>query len=437
MYPSWLRVFLRVALVIGTLGCGGPAAGSLVGTWQARDATGPISTFWTFTGTDASGRFVWHNPNGASLPPGCAEELYFRGSYAVTGTRLAVTTDAAEAVRRCSDPSGDFVMTLPSTVFASFDMRLSSPFAVTATTLTIESGMPPLVFDRVATEVPDAGPPTADAGPIVPCAGERADVSAAPETWSLAIGRDGTVWLATSDGRVARIRRGRPLEIWGTISTGSTLMGAVLSADGTSLYVAIPAEGNIAVLDTTAPSLATRLPTVGRAAGLTLGGDGALYYVDAETGDVLRLVPDGTSAATRVSASPVPGVDLTGAPPASLAFAADGTLLVPSPGTGTLVRLTLTGGVESARATFASGLGTPVGVALDVTGRAYVTDLAGGRIVRTEADGTGATDVVTGVAGLHDVEFGAGPLGCSDLYAPGFPFVVFDAGADGAPVPWH
>jgi sugar lactone lactonase YvrE len=83
--------------------------------------------------------------------------------------------------------------------------------------------------------------------------------------------------------------------------------------------------------------------------------------------------------------------------------------------------------------------GAADGLALDVEGRIYVSLNGVGDVVRFDADGTNRTAVVGGLDAAAGLEFGAGPLGCRDLYvASGGAMVrVEDLPAAGADVPWH
>jgi sugar lactone lactonase YvrE len=116
------------------------------------------------------------------------------------------------------------------------------------------------------------------------------------------------------------------------------------------------------------------------------------------------------------------------------------TLYVLSYGGGRLFQLTLDASHhETGRMMVAMGLGNPDGITLDSTGRFYVTDNGGGRVLRLDADGTGLSMLMGGLSAPANLELGSGALDCHDLYvATGDVLVRIDTmTATSAAVAWH
>ncbi len=270
---------------------------------------------------------------------------------------------------------------------------------------------------------PDAGPPDAGA----PCGAERPDVSGIRGTEGLVIARDGTLYYSTGSS-VGRLRPGEaPEDAWSLVM-GMRVWGLTLDATNETLFAGVPGSGVYAVDVATARS--TRIVSGGSPNGLAIGADGALYYSDFGGDAVYRVLPDGSDRAL-VTASPIAAAN-------GVAFEADGALLVASYATGVLLRLRLTDGVETDRATVATGLGSPDGVALDALGRIYVTDNSGGTLTRLDADGSRPLVLATRISAAAAIEFGAGALDCEDVYvASSGALVRHDGDSRGASVPWH
>jgi sugar lactone lactonase YvrE len=106
-------------------------------------------------------------------------------------------------------------------------------------------------------------------------------------------------------------------------------------------------------------------------------------------------------------------------------------------GTQEVTKLTLTNGMESARAQFIAsvGAGGGDGAAFDEMGRLYVT--AGGQLRRIAADGS-RVEMMMPSNGAN-IEFGAGALRCTDVYVGGNSGGIRRHMLDvkGANVPWH
>jgi DNA-binding beta-propeller fold protein YncE len=268
------------------------------------------------------------------------------------------------------------------------------------------------------------------------CGTERPPVDTIRGTEGLVIGRDGTIYYS-QPGAVGRMAPGGVAEnSWAPLPGASaTVWGLALNAANDMLYVGSPSLSRIYAIDVTmVPPVVTELATATGDGpnGLTIGPDGALYYSDFSNDRVMRDDLSG-AAATQVNTADIRQAN-------GVAFADDGTLYVASYGMGRLFRLTLdASGVETGRDTIASGLGSPDGVAFDADGRIYVTNNGGGTLIRLEADGTLPMELATGLSAPASIEFGAGPLRCTDIYvAKGGALLRFEGGtAAGRAVPWH
>ena len=281
-----------------------------------------------------------------------------------------------------------------------------------------------------ASDAADAAADVFDAGSA--CGSARPDISGISGTEGLIIGRDGTLYYSQR-GAVGRLDPdGVQTDRWVVLGGGSgTVWGMVLDADNETLYVGSPGEGAVFAIDLTAATPAAVVAFVAEAPnGLTLGEDGALYFTEFNAGAVMRAAPG--EAPTEVTTSGIAGAN-------GLAFGPDGALYVASFSSGNLIRLVLDGLVEGARSIHATGLGSPDGVAFDAAGRIWVSDNGGRKLIRLEADGTGPVDTLTGVRQAASVEFGAGPLDCTDIYvASGGTLARYeDNDEPGASVPWH
>ncbi len=278
----------------------------------------------------------------------------------------------------------------------------------------------------------DAGGVGTDAGGGPGCGTMRPDVSGIRGTEGLVIARDGTIYYSQARAVGRLVPGGTPENGWASLgASASVVWGLALDAANEKLYAGSQSASAIFRVDVATAAVDTLLPGAGAANGLTMGADGALWYSDFSGGHVYR-VDVSTGTRTRVTApSAIRGAN-------GVAFGPDGRLYVDSYETGTLIALTLTGTMESGRATVAMGLGNPDGLGFDASGRIYVGDNAG-RLIRLDADGTGAMTLRSGIPSAANVEFGAGPLVCTDIYvASGGTLVRYEMGTTaGAAVPWH
>lgn len=289
--------------------------------------------------------------------------------------------------------------------------------------------------DDGGTSGDDGGTPGGDGGTPGECGGARPDVSGIMATEGLVIARDGTIYYSQSGGVGRLVPGGAPQNGWVRIATGATVWGLALDAANTHLYFGSPSTGSVHVVDLTAgtPTAAVFVVDAGQPNGLTMGPDGALYYSDFGGDSVWRAETDTVpSTPTEVTASEIPSAN-------GLVFLDDGTLLVASYADGTIDRLTLAAGAETARVPFAAALGSPDGIAVDADGRVYVTNQSGRRVVRLEADGSGPMTLVMSINGPANLEFGTGALDCEDLYITSSGAMRrYEMGTvAGAAVPWH
>lgn len=299
---------------------------------------------------------------------------------------------------------------------------------------------------------PDTGPPDAgadggpvsdaevdagsgDAGTTPECGTQRPDLTGTGGSEGLAIGRDGTIYYSVRSG-VARIRPGVAAEpSWATIQTGATIWGMVLSADNARLYVGSPTTRDIHAIDTTTGVVTPLTENVGAPNGLTLGPDGAVYASDFGGNRVIRVATD-TGAVSVVTTSAIASAN-------GVAFNDSGELLVGSYADGYIAALTLDADHrETSRRMVASDLGAVDGLAVATDGTLLATDQSAGpsrpRLIAVDGAGI-ATLLRAGLTSPANVEFGTGPLNCTDIYvATGAGVVRYEAGTwRQRAVPWH
>lgn len=275
-------------------------------------------------------------------------------------------------------------------------------------------------------------PMTADVPVMAACGTERPTITGIRGTEGLVIGPDGTIYYSQRSAVGRLTPGGSPENSWVALTGATTVWGLALDPSRQRLYAGSPATRTIYAIDLSAdPATATPLLTnAGQPNGLTLAPNGDVIYSDFSGGHVYRVTPEGmrsTITTSRISA------------PNGVAFGPDGALYVDSYQTGSLLKLTLTDGSESARETVAMGLGAPDGLAFDAMGRIYVGDNQGGRLIRLDADGSNPEVLGMGISAAANVEFGVGALPCTDIYVASggtlFRYTMGDTA--GAAVPWH
>lgn len=334
-----------------------------------------------------------------------------------------------------------FVFVLCASLAACGDNNTNAPAdsGVTADTPAVDAP----ATDTPESDAPAVDAPAVDAPADVPAADARPDVtpascgSARPAltgtsgTEGVVIAADGTIYFSQSGG-VGRIAPdGVRTASWVRLAGASTVWGLALDVPRRRLYVGSPGNGTVYSIDLSSdPPMATAFLTgAGGPNGLTMGPDGFLYYSDFSGGHVYRV--DAGGMRTRVTTTTISQAN-------GVAFY-NGSLYVDSYARGTLYRLTLTDGAETARDTVITGLGSLDGLAFDSAGAAYVTDQRMGRLVRIAPDGSTSEDLLTGLTSPANIEFGVGPLSCTDIYvATGRGVVRYEMGSvNGLDVPWH
>lgn len=272
-----------------------------------------------------------------------------------------------------------------------------------------------------------------DGGVDLDCGTVEVPPASIEMTHGIAIASDGTIYFGhVAGGPNKPILRWRPGDAEATmiaiLPEDDSLTRGVALSDGGTLFVGTPDNGgSIYSIDTTAamPTPVREIADAGMVVGVTVGPDNAVYYTDAGAGEVRRFEP-GTNMATLVTAAenPLPQ-------PTSLAFDSDGTLLVSTLNPGTVVRLTIEGGVETAREPVIdlSAAGAFLeGVAVDSDGQIYVTDQTAGEMLAIDPGGAQATVLVTDLLAPSHMAFGRGAIECG-IYigAQGGPLGYYDA----------
>jgi len=280
---------------------------------------------------------------------------------------------------------------------------------------------------------PDGGAAgAAGAHGSVACGTAQADLSTVTGSEGLVIDADGTVYFSQA-AAVGRLPPGAGAKLdkaWAKLTGAATVWGLAIDRANKVLYAGSPATSTVYKITLGDTPTVTNLVTMaGQPNGLTMGPDGALYYTDfAGMGNVYRVTADGTR--TKVTTT-------TMSMPNGLAFGADGALYVDLFQAGSITKLTLAAGLETARVDFVAKnmVNADDGLAFDAVGNAYVG--FGGGLSRVSADGKTITNLAKGGA-TANVEFGAGALDCKDIYyVTGGKIARFMNDTAGAAVPWH
>jgi glucose/arabinose dehydrogenase len=265
------------------------------------------------------------------------------------------------------------------------------------------------------------------------CGKARPNLAAISTAEGLVIAPDGTIYFTQPYGTGASGFLGRyrppyaaPETKW--LDLGGKALGLALDPKHGVLYAGSRDRKKVlAVFLAEKPEvleLADAEPTIN---GLTLGPDGAVYYTDQKGGHVQRVTLDGGKSEVTTS---------TIEDPNGLAFGPDGNLYVLTYAKAKITRLKLAAGKEASREPFADITGgkNADGITFDAQGNLYVT--AGG-LFRVSADGK--TVKALGAAYGANAEFGAGALGCSDLYTAGNGKGIsrYQNDVPGMDVPWH
>jgi sugar lactone lactonase YvrE len=263
------------------------------------------------------------------------------------------------------------------------------------------------------------------------CGTEKPDLTGLTGSEGLVIDADGTLYFSQPMA-VGRLRPGaasKPEKAWAKLTGAGTVWGLAIDKAQKALFAGSPSTLKIykITLEDT-PTVTDYLTMAGQPNGLTIGPDGALYYTDFQNmGNVFRVAAAGARTMVTTTVIPMPN---------GLAFGPDGALYVDVFAMGAILKLTLTAGAETARATYvAMGMVAAAdGLAFDAAGNAYVG--FGGGVSRISPDGKTITNVVKG--GAANVEFGAGALDCKDIYyVTGGKLARVANDTAGAAVPWH
>jgi sugar lactone lactonase YvrE len=285
-----------------------------------------------------------------------------------------------------------------------------------------------------AGSTPDGGGAAGAAGGhgSVACGTAQADLSMVTGSEGLVIDADGTVYFSQA-AAVGRLPPGAGAKLdkaWAKLTGAATVWGLAIDRANKVLYAGSPSTATVYKVTLGDTPTVTNLVTMaGQPNGLTMGPDGALYYTDfTGTGNVYRVTADGTR--TKVTTT-------TLSMPNGLAFGADGALYVDLFTAGSITKLTLAAGLETARVDFVAKnmVNADDGLTFDSAGNAYVG--FGGGLSRVSADGKTITSLAKGGA-TANVEFGAGALDCKDIYyVTGGKIARFTNDTAGAAVPWH
>jgi sugar lactone lactonase YvrE len=265
---------------------------------------------------------------------------------------------------------------------------------------------------------PDMAVPAVDMPPARPgCGSDRPDITGIQNANGLAIGMDGTIYFTQSAapvGWVGRLRPGMPVESrWVSVPDGAQLWGLAVDSMRQRLYVA-SASGHIIhqiALGGATPTLAPFTRDVDLPNKLVVGAGGVVYFADSDT-KIYRVQPTGD-----LYESSARGYGNNAS--AGLAFTKTGDMLVGTLSNGQLFKVTLDGGIERTRNPLGSFRGWIEAIALDETGRIYVSNHgatgAESQVIRLNADGAAPMPLLDGPA-FRGLAFGRGALDCRDLY---------------------
>jgi sugar lactone lactonase YvrE len=277
----------------------------------------------------------------------------------------------------------------------------------------------------------DGGPVDGASADVAPGAGQvRCGEGHASSTnlaiESLVVVPDGTVYYVA--GSVGRIRPGMPDEPgWARYNAG---FGGGIAYDPRTRTLYLANRGRIAiatiqVAEAGPANLNERRVMGGGVYGMTLGEDGALYYLDEWNGSIYRIVPRDWSQSMVATGLP--------SRPHALAFGPDGWLYVTQSTGPDVWRVKLEGGKEVMREHFATvGRMHGRGIAFDADGRLYVS--AEDQVSQFDRQGQ---LLMTFPGGGGGIDFGAGALSCGDLYVAGDGVEAIPLPTRGMDVPWH
>ena len=276
----------------------------------------------------------------------------------------------------------------------------------------------------------DAGSEAGGAGTVT-CGTAQPDVTGITGAEGLVIGPDGTIYFSQSQA-VGRLRPGAgmmPEKAWAKLTGAATVWGVAYDGAAKALYAGSPTTKTVykITLEDT-PTVTPLITMTGSPNGFTMGPDGALYYSDQTGGNVDR-VASGATTKTTVNTTALVS-------PNGVGFGPDGALYVLQYSAGSIVKLTLSNGMETMRTVFVmNGLGNDDGIAFDKSGNLYI-GFSGGLSKVSAADKT--VTHLMGMGASANVEFGAGALSCKDIYfVNGGKLLRYTNDIEGAVVPWH
>jgi hypothetical protein len=276
---------------------------------------------------------------------------------------------------------------------------------------------------------PEVGPTDlrSDSGQISCGAGTTPAITGSME--HLVVTPEGTIYYSSGGAAIGRIAPGKPdQDNW---VRATQIVGLTYDPRRRTIYAGLHGRLRMLVVKLTVedvPDVDERPLGAGAGGiyGMTLGEDGAVYYLDEWNGSIYRADPD-TWTHTQV---------VTGLPgrPHALAFGPDGWLYVTQTAGVEVWRVRVEGGKEVAREKFATvGFPEGRGIAFDEQGRLYVT--TEGRLTIFDRQGKMIREEPSSAGGL---DFGAGHLPCTTLYVAareGLSAHQFDI--RGMNVPWH
>jgi len=278
----------------------------------------------------------------------------------------------------------------------------------------------------------DAGAETG--GGTVACGTAQPDITGIAGAEGLVIGPDGTIYFSQGGSQsVGRLRPGAgmmPEKTWAKLPAGATTVwGVAYDRAAKVLYAGSPTTKTVykITLEDT-PTVTPLITMTGSPNGFTMGPDGALYYSD-QTGGFVDRVASGSMTKTMINT-------MLFLSPNGVGFGPDGALYVLQYAAGSIVKVTVTNGMEQMRTTFVmKGLGNADGISFDKDGNLYIGFGMG--LSKVSADGQTITHLM-GAGNSANVEFGAGALSCKDIYfVNGGKLMRYTNDTEGAVVPWH